>query len=568
MKLSNRINRFKIFRVGLLLLALCALHAQAQITWTGTTDADWGTASNWEGGSVPGASDDVIIPATSQSNYKAPTITSDASFEVNNLTVAESGRLEIGGESATLTVNGFTENGGLIRANTNCSLVLLGSYSSIGSGTVANSRSVYGNSNYSIYAIPFTDGNVGLFNGVYAYLWDNETGDFEALDYSNATTPGVGYFVSLNGYGQEVFTLGFAGSPVGAAVIVPVTQGTSDNFNLVGNPYTAAISVAEFLNNSTNSTNTTGVVYFWDDGGQNNGNFRGGDFITANALGAVGTNSLSDGVTGAKGTGVYDGYITSMQGFYIEATTDGDVSFTQDMQVAGNNNNANFYRASSTLQQPKIKLALAGDQFESETLVAFDLLATNDIDYALDAKRKLANTAVSLYSINNGVELAIQALGLSSLDDITIPLGYTVKESGDYLIKTKQLEGINEDLSVWLVDLESNTSYNLQENVDISVHLDKKASDKRFALKVLSSRVLAETNMASDLTLLKANERGLTIRYAKKDQYITVYDVNGRVHFNKTIYGEEQPVSVDVKLNRHQVYILKVGNESLKFSIK
>ncbi|WP_258097211.1 hypothetical protein [Marinoscillum pacificum] len=236
--------------------------------------------------------------------------------------------------------------------------------------------------------------------------------------------------------------------------------------------------------------------------------------------------------------------------------------------MAGNNNNANFYRASSTLQQPKIKLALAGDQFESETLVAFDLLATNDIDYALDAKRKLANTAVSLYSINNGVELAIQALGLSSLDDITIPLGYTVKESGDYLIKTKQLEGINEDLSVWLVDLESNTSYNLQENVDISVHLDKKASDKRFALKVLSSRVLAETNMASDLTLLKANERGLTIRYAKKDQYITVYDVNGRVHFNKTIYGEEQPVSVDVKLNRHQVYILKVGNESLKFSIK
>ena len=41
----------------------------------------------------------------------------------------------------------MTKNGGLIRANTNCSLVLLGSYSSIGSGTVANSRSVYGNSN-------------------------------------------------------------------------------------------------------------------------------------------------------------------------------------------------------------------------------------------------------------------------------------------------------------------------------------------------------------------------------------------------------------------------------------
>ncbi len=55
MKLSIRINRFKIFRLGLILLTLCAIHAQAQITWTGTTDTDWGTASNWDGGSVPGA---------------------------------------------------------------------------------------------------------------------------------------------------------------------------------------------------------------------------------------------------------------------------------------------------------------------------------------------------------------------------------------------------------------------------------------------------------------------------------------------------------------------------------
>ena len=34
----------------------------AQITWTGATDTDWATGSNWDSGSVPMASDHVIIP--------------------------------------------------------------------------------------------------------------------------------------------------------------------------------------------------------------------------------------------------------------------------------------------------------------------------------------------------------------------------------------------------------------------------------------------------------------------------------------------------------------------------
>ena len=567
MKLSIRISRFKIFRSGLVLLTLYALSVNAQITWDGSESTDWGTAGNWDSNSIPGSTDNVIIPATSESNYNAPTIATDAVYEVNNLTVAESGRLEIGGESATLIVNGNTDNGGLVRANTNSSLVLFGSYS--GTGTFANSRSVYGNSNYSIYAVPFTDGNVGLFNGVYAYQWNNDSGAFDALDYSVSTTPGEGYFVSMPGFSEDVFTLGFGGSPVGADVDVPITMGESDDYNLVGNPYTAAISVADFLSNSTNASLTTGVIYLWDDGGMNSGSSRGGDFITANSAGAVGTNALSDGVAGVKGTEVYDGYITSMQGFYIEAKADGNLEFTQDMQVAGNNNDTNFYRKLNSSDLTKVKLALASESYESETLIAFDPLATTDIDYALDAKKKLANSAVSFYSLNDNVEFAIQALNLSSLDEeVSIPLGYEVENTGDYLIKTKRLQGFDEDLSVWLVDKENNTFYNLQENVDISINLSSKSSESRFALQILSKRVLGEKELSSELTLVKANERGLTISYAKQEQYVTIYDMNGRVHFSKAVFDDRQPVSLDVRLSRHQVYVLKVGNESLKFSIK
>ena len=42
-------------------ISAISLHA-ATVTWQGTTDTDWETATNWSGGAVPTAEDDVIIP--------------------------------------------------------------------------------------------------------------------------------------------------------------------------------------------------------------------------------------------------------------------------------------------------------------------------------------------------------------------------------------------------------------------------------------------------------------------------------------------------------------------------
>lgn len=42
-------------------ISAISLHA-ATFTWQGTTDTDWETATNWSGGAVPTAEDDVIIP--------------------------------------------------------------------------------------------------------------------------------------------------------------------------------------------------------------------------------------------------------------------------------------------------------------------------------------------------------------------------------------------------------------------------------------------------------------------------------------------------------------------------
>jgi len=76
---------------------ITAYTSSTATTWTGTTDTDWHTASNWDVG-VPGAITNVTIPA-GLTNY--PTLTADA--VCNNLALSDGATLVC---AANLTING------------------------------------------------------------------------------------------------------------------------------------------------------------------------------------------------------------------------------------------------------------------------------------------------------------------------------------------------------------------------------------------------------------------------------------------------------------------------------
>ena len=67
----------------------------ADVEWTGDTDKDWATATNWNGGFVPGASDNVTIPDVTNNNDPV----------INPGTIARCADLNVQ-NGATLTVNG------------------------------------------------------------------------------------------------------------------------------------------------------------------------------------------------------------------------------------------------------------------------------------------------------------------------------------------------------------------------------------------------------------------------------------------------------------------------------
>jgi hypothetical protein len=89
-------------QIYLLLLSCLAfsLPALAQTTWTGATSTAWNTASNWNTGTVPTASNDVVIPDV----INDPVI-SAAGALANSVQVHVGGMLTIQ-NSASLTING------------------------------------------------------------------------------------------------------------------------------------------------------------------------------------------------------------------------------------------------------------------------------------------------------------------------------------------------------------------------------------------------------------------------------------------------------------------------------
>lgn len=92
----------KTFLSFLMITLLGGIVANAQITWTGSVNNDWNTAGNWDSGTVPGSSDEVII---TNATVNLSGVTTIAKLTTTNA------NLNIGG--STLNINGaFAVSGG------------------------------------------------------------------------------------------------------------------------------------------------------------------------------------------------------------------------------------------------------------------------------------------------------------------------------------------------------------------------------------------------------------------------------------------------------------------------
>lgn len=163
--------------------------------WTGATDTDWDTASNWSEGIVPTTAWDVIIPAVTNQ----PIIGTTA--YCNNITINTSASLTISG-SNILNVNAKWSNSGTFTANSS-TVLFNGAAQTITGATTFNNVTIGGSAVKTITTANFIVNGILSMEGTATISAAPTYGSAATLQYntSSAKTAGAEWITSFSASG-------------------------------------------------------------------------------------------------------------------------------------------------------------------------------------------------------------------------------------------------------------------------------------------------------------------------------------------------------------------------------
>ena len=508
--------------------------------WRFSTEYNYWDGSQWADG-IPGNTDDVTFKA----DY---TFTSDEVLEFNRIYIPSGVTLSIE-NNATLKHQSELESNGHIIIESGSSLNSQGSFSGNGGSSLTVKRNTtggIGDGMYSFIGAPFYNYDFTIVSGDYKYSYNQNTNAYVDASGLNNMIAGRGYTLANNAYVEFVGV-----NPITDDVSIGVQKSGEDfGFNLVANPYTAAISYDALMaaEGPDGSGDITSTIYIWDDGGS--GEKSQSDFITINTLGSV---------TGGSGrSDDFNGYIGVAQGFFVESTqSNTSLTFTDAMKVAGNNADANYFRTDAdTYETVKISLTNA-EGFRSEILVGWIADALSDYDIKYDSRKLNGNNASQLYMPLGLRTLAIQ--GVPQEHEGKIELAVDLKETGEYSLSMVEL---STNKTVVLFDRKQDVSHNLAHG-PYTFYSQEGVFEDRFELHFNASIL---SNELKDQTIIYAHDSWLTINQtSSKLKTYRMVSVSGQEVWKGEVTGS---FTKNFSSLPQGVYIVTDGEQSQKVILK
>jgi hypothetical protein len=382
------------------------------------------------------------------------------------------------------------------------------------------------------------------------YFTFNSAGNvWQNLASSTAMLPGRGYIIrapqTFSTTAPSPYLDGqFVGSPNNGFINPSIVGGGA--WNLIGNPYPSAINADVFLGSPLNTGVVGGTIYLWTHNTPiANNQYSAADYAVYNLLGGVGTAAAQ--LPGVNNT-IPTGAIASGQGFFIGGTANGNATFTNNMRLLGSN--ATFFRSAGTndqlpnqnshlIERHRLWLNLSNNQGAfKQTLIGYVSGATNGLDRDFDGSTLASGTAVSLYSIVDDAQLAIQGRQLPFNVQDLVPLGFRASSAGSYLLSIEKGDGLFENQAVYLEDRLLNIVHNLKLTPYDFV-CEGGINNSRFVLRFTPETQLEVPNheLQPQLTVA-SHEQVLYLQASENIDSVQVYDLSGRLIYSGKGYAD------------------------------
>lgn len=463
-----------------------SITVSSDFIWTGSTSADWNTASNWCGSTVPTSASDVIIP--SGTTY-VPAIGASSTADCNDLTIEEGANLII---ESSGSGTGSLISEGVISGAVVCQRYMTGNHwhliSPIASGGAINDFLLSADN-----AIPDKSGSYGMMDY-------NETGNSWNSYFTAASggslLPGIGYGIRRSSDGLVSFSETLTN---GTKTVSLVKVGYG--WNLIGNPYTSAIYMNTAANETSNFllTNSDALdesfacIYLWDD--------------------ASSTYKILGNVVFVAGRELDINVFAPGQAFFVKAGTHGaSIEFNRNMQTHATDTEFK----SDHISWPGIVLNVKNSQITASASIAFNEKMTTGLDVTYDAGLLRGNSGLSIYTRlveDNGIGFAIQCLP-DKFDSLLVPVGIDSKVGGEITFSTETIQ-LSSDFKIILEDRQTGMFVSLSEGETYQVNIPSAISGTgRFFLH------------------LSQQQSGLSKFKPDSEIFLNVYSSNETIYIN------------------------------------
>jgi len=537
--------------------------------WTGNGDTDtaFGTAANWLPSGAPVANGNIMIPS-GLTNYPA----ASADFTVANIIVEKNASLNAGANSITANTSKVYGGGSLI-ANSVSGAFTYNVLTAIdnsappqianpeGAGNIFNpavwnlmSSPVVGetyNNDWILYN--FIGTGTGPNRAIASYNnVDGTWSYFQASDTPINFDQGHGFSTrkkTQDYQSNDVEVYEFVGTFPGSDVTLSITQGATNNWNLVGNPFPSYLRVSELLaatngggTNADNITTANQTVYVWN-----------------------GTT-----YTGLAATD----YIQPGQGFFVNADNSIPSNFSIPTSLQSHQTGVTFYKNANA----KIALSISDETRTRTTSIDYASNRTLGLDPGNDIGMFTgvsASFAVYTHLVGNdtGIAFERQALPSSDIETIVVPVGVTAN-AGEEITFSANAENLPADVNVYLEDRLTNAYTLLDDSSNYKLTLDTKQNGVgRFYLHTSASKSLSiDSSLLETVSIYKTSNSNIRIAGLQEGKTsFQLFNILGK-QVVKSSFNANGTKDISLPSLASGVYIVKlqteVGNISKKIILE